>query len=512
MLWNIGVYLRLSNDDGDKAESNSISSQRTLILDYIKKNISDGEIIEVFIDDGFTGTNFNRPDFKRMIQFIENGEINCVIVKDLSRFGRDYIGVGNYIEKYFPLHDVRFIAINDGYDSSTRNSSDDFSMPIKNIFNAHYSKDISKKVKTSFRTLQNQGQFVGAFASYGYKKNENNKHKLVIDEPSAIIVRKIFNLFLSGNGKNSIAKILNEDGIPCPSEYKRLNGLKYTNGSRLELTKYWTYSTINNILHNRMYIGDMVQNKYGRKFVRGKAKKNSVEDWIIIEGTHEPIIDKHTWELTQDLLVKNTRQLSFDSNVGMFAGYIICGDCKRAMSKIKYKNNKSYICGSYKRYGKDICYRNSIKEDELEEIILAKLNEQIPKIDKFEEIKTNTNKDYTNDINKLNILLNKVRGKKRRIYEDYQDDILTKEEYLGYKQDYIKEENHLLKQIEELNNETAKLQDSDTWLQKINKYKKIEHLNREIIAELIEKIIVSHDGDKDDSSIKVEVIFKFKFL
>ena len=192
MFWKIALYLRLSNDDGDKSESNSISSQRNIASNFVISNIQDGTIGDVFIDDGFTGTNFDRPDFKRMIKSIEDGNINCVVVKDLSRFGRDYINVGNYLEKYFPLHDVRFIAINDNYDSLSSSGNDDFIMPIKNIFNAQYSKDISKKVKSSFRSLQNEGKFVGAFTSYGYKKDPKDKHKLVIDEPAAIIVKKNF--------------------------------------------------------------------------------------------------------------------------------------------------------------------------------------------------------------------------------------------------------------------------------------------------------------------------------
>ena len=192
MFWKIALYLRLSNDDGDKSESNSISSQRNIASNFVISNIQDGTIVDVFIDDGFTGTNFDRPDFKRMIKSIEDGNINCVVVKDLSRFGRDYINVGNYLEKYFPLHDVRFIAINDNYDSLSSSGNDDFIMPIKNIFNAQYSKDISKKVKSSFRSLQNEGKFVGAFTSYGYKKDPKDKHKLVIDEPAAIIVKKNF--------------------------------------------------------------------------------------------------------------------------------------------------------------------------------------------------------------------------------------------------------------------------------------------------------------------------------
>lgn len=511
-MWKIALYLRLSNDDGDKNESDSISSQRNITSNFVKSNIQDGKIIDIFVDDGFTGTNFDRPNFKRMIKSINNGDINCVVVKDLSRFGRDYINVGNYLERYFPLHDVRFIAINDGYDTLNSSNNDDFVMPIKNIFNAQYSKDISKKVKSSFRSLQSEGKFVGAFASYGYKKNEKDKHKLVIDKPAAIIVRRIFNLFISGQGKISIARILNADKIPCPSEYKKLNGLKYTNGQKLELTKYWTYSTVNNILKNQIYIGDMVQNKSIRKFVRSKAEKNPKEDWIIIEGTHEPIIDKHTWNLAQELLKKNTRQPNLDSNVGLFAGYIECGNCNRAMSKVTHKNIKTYICGTYKRYSKDLCYRNPIKESELEEIVLNKINEQVSKIDHFDEIKVSLQNNFDKDIKKFNIMLNKIHDRKKGIYEDYREGILTKEEYLSYKEDYIKEETSLKQQIQQLSKESKNIEERNEWLQNINKYKHINKLTRELVSELIEKIIITHTGDKDGNDIEVNVIFKFKFI
>lgn len=512
MTWKIALYLRLSNDDGDKSESDSISSQRNITSSFVNSNIQEGEIVDIFIDDGFTGTNFDRPDFKRMIKAIDNGDINCIVVKDLSRFGRDYINVGNYLEKYFPLHDVRFIAINDNYDSLNSSSNDDFIMPIKNIFNAQYSKDISKKVKSSFRSLQNEGKFVGAFTSYGYKKDERDKHKLIIDEPAAIIVRKIFNLFISGQGKISIAKILNADNIPCPSEYKKLNGLKYTNGQKLELTKYWTYSTVNNILKNQIYIGDMVQNKSLRKFVRGKAEQNSKDNWIIVKNTHEPIIDKHTWNMTQELLQKNTRQLNLNTNIGMFAGFIECGNCNRAMSKVTYKNVKTYICGTYKRYNKNLCYRNPIKENELEKIVLDKINEQVSKIEHFDEIKDNQKTNFNKDIKKLNIMLNKIYDKKKGIYEDYKESILTKEEYLAYKEDYAKEEKSIKKQIQELDKESQIIEEHNEWLQNINKYKHIDKLTRELVSELLEKIIITHIGKENNNDIEVNVIFKFKFI
>lgn len=506
------MYLRLSKDDGDKDESNSISSQRSLITSYIDKHLVGETIVGEFVDDGYTGTNFNRPNFIKMIDCVEKGEVNCVIVKDLSRFGRDYIDMGRYLEKYFPLNGVRFIAINDSYDTISVSGNDEFIMPIKNIFNAQYSKDISKKVKSSFRTLQEEGKFVGAFACYGYKKSSLDKHKLVVDEPAAIVVRRIFELFISGQGKQSIAKRLNADKIPCPSEYKKMIGLKYTNGQRLELTKYWTYSTINSILHNQMYIGDMVQNKSVRKIVRGRAKKNEKENWIIKESTHEAIIEKNVWNLTQELLKKNTRQLDFEKNVGLFAGYIFCGNCNRAMSKVinnyKTKTITTYICGTYKRYGAGVCSRNAIKTDELEKLVLAKINEQLEKIDCLDVLYKKEHKVNPEELKNYMLLLEKMYSKKKGIYEDYRAGILTKEEYVAYKKDYIREEEMIRSHITLLEEKKESTLEKNDWIEQLKKLKKIEKLNRELIGELLDKIIVTCHNN----SIEIKIIFKFELL
>lgn len=511
-IWNIGIYLRLSKEDGDKDESESISSQRTLINSFIYKNMNNYKIIDEFIDDGFTGTNFNRPNFKKMMSFIEEEKINCIIVKDLSRFGRDYIGVGEYLEKYFPQNDIRFIAINDGYDSISATNNDEFIMPIKNIFNAQYSRDISRKVKTSFRALQSEGKFTGAFTSYGYKKDVNDKHKLVVDETAAIVVKRIFQLFNSGKGKISIARILNDEKIPCPSEYKRLNGLKYTNGNRMELTKYWTFSTVHRVLTNEMYIGNMVLNKSVRNIVRGKAKKNKEENWIKVENTHEAIISKDEWNVTQNLLCKRTRQLDLNANIGLFSGFMYCGNCNRAMSKStnKYKNYSvtQYICGTYKRYGSNLCKRNAIKVEVLEEVVLNKLNEQIKKAGeiKYEKKKTKVKKF---DKQKYQIELEKCRSRKKSLYEDLKDNILTKDEYLQYKEEYTQKEQLLKGQLELIEQQEKEIDsEQNKWIETLLKHKKINKLDRETISEVLDKIIITDINGE----LNIEIVFKFYLL
>ncbi len=504
MGWRIAIYLRLSREDGDKDESDSIQSQRSIITKFALSKIEDGRIVGEYVDDGFTGTNFKRPNFQRMIQDIEGGEVNCVIVKDLSRFGRDYIGVGEYLEHYFPTREVRFIAVNDGYDTMTITGNDEFIMPIKNIFNAQYSKDISRKVKSSFRTMQTDGKFIGAFTSYGYKKDETDRHRLVIDESAAEVVRQIYDLFLSGIGKIAIAKRLNDRNIPCPSEYKRLNGLNYTNGQRMDLTKYWTYSTIHNILKNEMYIGNMVQNKSVRRTIHGKAKRNKRENWLIVKDTHEAIITKDKWDLVQELLQKKTRQIDLDSNVGIFAGYIVCGDCGRAMSKLTYRYKENvrtiYVCGSYKRYGVHICRRHAVDAELLERKVLDKLNEEIAKAEDL-SLQIAEKKKEIVDLHAYKISLERILNRKKDLYEDYKNGLLTQEEYLQYKEDYTREEAMIKGQMDAVSDGPKEDKETNEWIRKLLKYKSIDRLDREIVAEILDKITVYETEDE----IRVEI-------
>ncbi|MGN0165891.1 MAG: recombinase family protein [Lachnospiraceae bacterium] len=514
-FWKIGLYLRLSKEDGDKDESDSIASQRILIQRFIRQAFTDNyKIVDEFIDDGCTGTNFERPGFLQMIGLIDREAVNCVIVKDLSRFGRDYIGAGQYLENYFPLKKVRFIAVNDGYDSFSANAQDDFIMPIKNIFNAQYSKDISRKVKSSFRSLQSEGKFIGAFPSYGYEKDPNDRHKLMIDEPAAMVVRRIFDLYNHGQGKLGIARILNREGIPCPSEYKRLNGFQYTNGQRAEQTKYWTYSTIHTILRNEMYTGSMVQNKSLRKTVHGKAEKNAQEDWIVVKNTHEPIISEETWNMTQQLLDRNTRQLHLESGVGLFAGYLFCGNCGRSMSKVssKEKNGRekvTYICGSYKRYGSQVCTRNSVPVQMLEKLVLEQLNEQIEKAGEIPYVQGTERKwncGETGEQKRFATLLEKNIRMKKTLYEDYKEGILSKEEYLQYKNVYLKEEELLKGQLGLLQNRAhSEKPEQNQWLETLLNRKKIELLDRETVAEVLDKIVVTPSED----GVEIKIIFRF---
>lgn len=356
-LFQTAVYIRLSKEDGDKEESDSVGNQRRLLTEYVAKK-EDLILYDTYIDDGFSGTNFRRPSFQRMIEDIESGKVNCVIVKDLSRFGRDYIETGRYLERVFPDLGVRFISISDGIDSLKQVY--DMLLPIKNIFNEQYARDISKKVQTAVKTKQKAGEFIGSFTSYGYKKSPTDKNKLIIDEYAANVVRRIFSMYIQGYGKQRIAMILNSEGILCPSEYKKINGLNYNNPKRLKSTTYWSYTTINSILNKEIYIGNMVQGtRYQR--MRGKQKKVPKNQWIIVKNTHEPIIDMETWNKVQLLLKRRTRKLDLETNKNIFAGFLKCGDCGRSMTKMIYKNKDGtrvfdFYCGTYRRHENSIVH------------------------------------------------------------------------------------------------------------------------------------------------------------
>lgn len=501
-LFYTAIYIRLSREDGDKEESDSVGNQRKLLTDFVESK-TELLLYDVYVDDGYTGTNFNRPDFQRMIEDIEAGKVNCVVVKDLSRFGRDYIDTGRYLERVFPDLGVRFISVTDNIDSMKQ--AYDMLLPIKNIFNEQYARDISKKVQTAVKTKQKAGEFIGSFTSYGYKKSPANKNKLIIDEYAANVVRRIFSLYIEGYGKQKIAKMLNAEGILCPAEYKKAMGLNYNNPNRLDSTTYWSYSTVNSILHKEMYVGNMVQGTKHQR-MRSKQKKVDKDQWIIVENTHEPIIDKETWEKAQRLLGKRTRELDLETNKNIFAGFVKCGDCGRAMAKNMWRRadgskTYSFYCGTYKRNGKELCSPHTLPLKDLEKIILDDLKVLIQNVKDLQELvksqsftASKAKRITDTELMKIKSELERVKRLKKAIYEDYKEELITKEEFLSYREDYQKKEELYFKQIETL--ETKK-KDNVTedifelpWLKRLLELKDIKELDRDIIVEMIDEIIV----------------------
>lgn len=500
------AYCRLSREDGDRPESDSIGNQKAMLSEYIRMH-PDLELHDFYVDDGFTGTNFHRPAFQQLLQDIKAGKLQCVLVKDLSRFGRDYIDTGRYLERWLPEHNVRFIAINDGIDSA--HGPYDMLLPVKNVFNAQYAKDISQKVRSAFRVKQKRGDFVGAFSCYGYLKSPANHNKLVIDPNTAPIVQRIFSLYENGAGKVRIAKILNEDGIPCPAEYKKLMGLKYNNGIKIGDTTYWTYATIHYILDNRMYAGDMQQQRYVRAMMHGKAKKAVKENWIVVENTHDPIIEPEQWTRVQNLLKNKTRSLNFEENISHFAGFLKCGDCGRSMAKTRSKGKVHYNCGSYKRYGASVCTSHYIAEEVLEQIILNDLNQVIASIADLKALAEksapeNSSADFAKPgMERLQLSLSRVARLKKGSYEDYKDGLISSADYLQYRADYEKQEITLREQLDKLNTRRERRSIWDRpWLKSLLECGQLVALDRITIGETIKEIRIFDGG-------RIEITYLF---
>lgn len=513
MTYKAGLYIRLSKEDGDKDESNSVANQKKLLQQFI--DTTDIEPYDFYVDDGRTGTNFERESFIRLKNDIESQKINCVIIKDLSRFGREYIDSGYYIEKYFPSQKIRFISVLDNLDLKY-NESAGIEVPIKNVMNDYYAKDISEKIRASFDAKRKNGEFIGAFAPYGYKKDPDNKNHLIIDIKAANIVKKVFNLYLQGLGSNSIARKLNDEAIVPPSIYKKQNGSNYINTNKLESTGYWTYATVKRMLINQTYIGNMVQKKSQQLSYKIKKRIQVPKgEHIIIKNTHEPIIDIDTWNKAQLLLSKKSRNLKNTNKINLFSGILKCGDCGRTMAikRDVYKKNGVeyvyYVCRTYRAYGKDKCSSHSIKATKLKEIILNEINEYINKskllVDDYINI---VDIDiFNNKIKKLESEKKKIFSLKQSIYEDWKLGDLTKEEYINFKESYADKESDLNMKIDVAHTEIEKVKNqsivNNQFKEILQKHKKIDKLDRTILLELIDTIKLY-----DDNRIEIDWNFR----
>lgn len=446
-IYHAAIYVRLSKEDGDvstsaKAESNSISNQKDFIRNFLadKKDI---RIVKEYVDDGYSGSNFDRPSFQTMMEDIKRGVIDCVVVKDLSRFGREYIDSGRYIERLFPALDVRFIAINDNYDSVTgKSQGDEIIIPFKNLINDAYCRDISIKIRSHLDVKRKNGEYIGAFVPYGYEKSDDDKHKLVIDIYAAGIVKEIFRLKLHGMSQDAIATQLNNEGVLAPMEYKQSTGSGYQTGFLQNEKSVWSSVTVRRILENEIYIGNLVQGK--RTTPNHKVKQEVVKpesDWIRIEKNHEPIISDRDFEIVQRLLGMDTR-ISPDSDmVYNLSGIAVCADCGSPMTrKITTAGDKKYayyICSNHKLTKQ--CSQHSISVSLLEDTVLEMLKLHIKNVMNLEEIL-----DYIGTIPFQQLDVKSLEARKQKkleevekckrlktsLYEDMKDGILTKEEYL----------------------------------------------------------------------------------
>ena len=346
-MYNAGIYLRLSQEDERAGQSESISNQRDFVTGYVSER--GWNIAGVYIDDGYSGLNFNRPGFLRLLSDIESGRVNLVITKDLSRLGRDYIDTGFYLERYFPGNNIRYIAINDGIDTNNADNGDDMS-PFRAVINDMYARDISKKVRTALRTKKMKGDFIGSSAPYGYQKDPDNKGRLIIKEETADIVRRIFAMFIADDTKRGIAGKLTSLGIVPPSQDK---------------TKKWNEVTVSRILTNPTYKGDLTQNRAKKVNYKLDKKVNLPRnDWIIVEGTHQPIISKEDFDTVQQIIEKRSYA---GKTVHLLSGLVKCGDCGASMTFAR----GNMICSAWKRNG--FCSAHTIREDYVENQVISKL-------------------------------------------------------------------------------------------------------------------------------------------
>lgn len=524
-VYDADLYLRLSREDGDREESDSIVNQKELIKEFLKSR-PDIRIHEIKVDDGYSGVNFDRPAFQEMLSDIKEGKVNCVIVKDLSRFGRNYIEVGKFIEKIFPYLGVRLIAINDHYDSmSATSQNENIIIPFKNLINDAYCRDISMKIRTNLEVKRKRGDFVGAFAPYGYKKSEDDKNRLEIDEEAADTVSEIFKLYIQGKSVYKIADYLNEVGILTPLDYKRNRGSKFYTGFKRNQCSTWSPVIVMRILKNYVYTGAVVQGK--ETTPNYKVKKKIAKDktlWNCVEAVHDPIITVKNYNIVQKLLKEDTRTGTYEDRLYPLSGIVKCGDCKSNMSRKTVPSGKKrfvyYVCSNHK-YNKQ-CSSHNINADLLEKCILTVLNHHIKQVIYIEEILHQIEKmPYRkNEILKRNkkIIAKKEEIKKyntlrQDLYEDYQEQLITKEEYLELKETYRKKADKAAGTLEQIQIEFDSILHGEgnicEWIESFKEYGKLTKLTREIAVFLIEEVLVYEKQPRERLG-RIEVHFKYK--
>ena len=507
--YNVGIYIRLSReDDGKNLESESITNQKSLLLQYAKEN--NLRLYDIYIDDGYTGTNFDRPEFKRLINDIELKRVNMVITKDMSRLGRDYIGTGELVEKYFPEHNVRYIAVTDNIDTYLDSTNNDIT-PFKAIMNDFYAKDISKKVRSSLKAKMKEGKFVGSRTPFGYDKDPNDKNHLVINDEQARVVKRIYDMALNGLTYYKIAFILTKEKVKSPAQYY---SFKWKNNYDLNYG-VWNSKTIYDILTNRIYTGDLVQHR--RAKVNYKVKrivKNSIKDYIVVENTHEPIIDKELFYEVGKLLPKNKGRNEKKEN-NLLDGLLYCGDCGHRISVTsrRKKDNKHYtICNYYRTYMKQhFCTTHSNNYDVLEQVIIEKLKMKCKEYIDKEKIKSNVLKNIKKDSNELELNelkkeIDKLNDQLDEIYIDKLDKKISIEQFERVKKKLEEILNIKNKKYQVLIINSKKLKNIDKnnkIVEKyINKFLNMKNPSRALILNLIDRIDIY-----EDKTINVKVTF-----
>ena len=529
----VALYVRLSNEDNGGKSMDGIDNQLELLLEFTKRfekeeTLKDTcmpcgrkvEIIETYMDNGQTGTDFERPGWERMMEDVKKGRINCIIVKDLSRFARNYLEAGNYLEKIFPFLGVRFIAVNDHFDSAGEIYQEkELITEFKNLANDYYSKDISKKIMSAFRAKKEQGQFIGNKAPYGYIL-ENNRY--VIDKPAADIVKRIVRMKMQGTSAYKIANILNQEGIPSPSRYAGEQGMKkYKDCSHV----LWQQEAVSRILYNRAYIGDLVQGKYNRSIYskerRGKRKEN---EWEIIEGIHPAIINQEVFLKVQEIKEKN-QKVWRDRQGGpgyenVLEGILVCGICHHAMWRNKdVRNGRAryyFFCASAYGHSQVKCNTSSIVDYKILDMVLRQIKlqidlavevssllEQLRKSDRHSTVY----KQKKKEVEQVRDELCRYAYLKTSIYEDMKLGILSKEDFLTAKERYTRKISELEMELNEKQAEMDGFEQcmsgENRWLKAFLTFRDIKELTREMAVKLLDKVEVFEDK-------RIHIKFRFR--
>lgn len=522
-IYHAAIYVRLSKEDGDvasaaKAESNSISNQKNLIKDFLKDK-DDIIVVSERVDDGYSGSNFERPGFQMMMDDIRRGTVDCVIVKDLSRFGREYIDSGKYIERLFPALGVRFIAVNDHIDSKEESNRDDIVVPFKNLMNDAYCRDISIKIRSHLEVKRRNGEYIGAFTPYGYKKDENDKSRLVPDLYAAGVVKDIFRMKLHGMSQTAIADRLNEQGILSPMEYKHSLGIRIQDNFKTHEQAEWSSMSVRRVLENEVYVGTLTQGKHSTP--NHKIKKimdKPEEEWIRIEDNHEPVISRREFAIVQRLLGMDTRTSPNEDEVYVLSGLAVCADCGAPMIKRNVpaggKVYSYYICS--KNAATKQCGTHRIPKDKLERLVFDVLKTHIASVldagrilayintVPFQELEI---KELERQKEAKEQEIQRCRELRDMLYEDLKEGIVSKEDYAelyeGYNNKRKKAEDAVRKISRTIQDVADAKTDKYEWLRYFKEYQNISELSRTAAVELIERVKVY-----DKNHIQIDFCFQ----
>lgn len=501
MRTKVAIYCRLSEEDRNKQvetdDSESIQNQKSMLIGYAMEQ--GWEIYNIYSDDDYTGADRKRPEFNHLLEEAEKRKFDVILCKTQSRFTRELELVEKYIHGLFPIWGIRFVSIVDNAD--TANKGNKKSRQINGLVNEWYLEDMSENIKSVLTNKRENGSHIGAFALYGYKKDPDQKGHLIIDEEAAAVVREVFTLFSQGYGKTAIARMLNDRGVPNPTEYKRLKGLRYQQPKTKNST-LWKYFAISDMLINEIYIGNMVQGKYGSVSYKTKQNKPRPKDqWYRVEGTHEPIIDRELWDRVQALVNQKAKPFTVGT-IGLFARKARCANCGYTMRSSK-NHDKHYLQCSNRHVAKDACIGSFIAVEKLEQAVIAELNrlaaEYLDKDELEQKIEFSNNlKDQKakmeNDIAAYQKKIAEFSKGIRELYLDKVKGIISESDYVEFSKDFTTEKERLEKVVidgqKQLTEIEKKMQAGDNRRQIIEQYTNLEHLNREMVETLIDYISV----------------------